>query len=156
MKEAFVPDAYCGLYCASCPAYQATQNGTLEEMFRDSDKSPEDAACHGCKSRAVNKGWCSICTLKACAKTKGYDFCYECAEYPCKELESFKNDPNYPYHSEVYDSLKIIKAEGKDVWLEKMKTRWSCPDCGNVLNWWDTLCPQCGIRVNGYINPQDK
>lgn len=145
MKKAFVSDGYCGLYCGACPVFLATKSGEAEKTGTDK--------CMGCKSETVSAGWCRECSLKKCARKKGFDFCYECADYPCQDLEGFKNAPEWPYHTEVYDYMGIIKKEGKEGWLKKMSVRWSCPSCGKEASWWDLECLYCGTKLNGYKKP---
>jgi hypothetical protein len=133
-NDKFITDGYCGLYCAACPDYR-------------------DSKCHGCKSDNLKEGLCMNCNLKSCAREKGVEFCFECTDYPCRKLEEFKTDKHCPYHTEVYDYMDTIKTRGRDVWLSEMKKRWSCPGCGKELVWWDTECPECGVKVNGYNKP---
>lgn len=137
--KGFVRDAYCGLYCAACPLYQATEAGTAGEL-----------KCKGCKSEQVAPGWCSDCSIKACAQRKGYDSCAECDERPCAMLDGFAKDEDYQYHAEVSGYLDMIKAKGKAVWLGEMEKRWSCPACGTRLDWYAMKCPACGAHAKGY------
>ncbi len=141
--------AYCGLYCGSCPVFLETkEKGRYPDLTDMSLKTP----CYGCRS-GVNPPWCGECVLKACAKRKGYDFCHECGEYPCRELIEFRNSRQYPYHIEVFDYLKTIRDEGEEKWLKEMETRWSCPDCGTPAGWFDLKCVKCGEMLNGYEKP---
>jgi hypothetical protein len=151
-NDIFKPDGYCGLYCASCPAYLATKDGTQEKFSKESGIPIEQSTCYGCKT-GKNPQWCLVCGLKSCAQEKGYEFCFQCDNYPCNELETFKNDVKYPYHSEIFDYMKIIKNEGKNSWLEKMKIRWSCPDCKTESSWFRLKCSNCGQDLNGYKRP---
>jgi hypothetical protein len=141
----FVPDGYCGLYCGSCPSYLATKAGKATELGLDE--------CQGCKSGVVAKSWCAACTLKACAREKGVEFCYECVDFPCQDLEDFKNASDWPYHSEIYDYMTIIKEAGQEAWLCSMRIRWGCPSCGKEASWWDQTCTDCGAVLNGYRKP---
>jgi hypothetical protein len=141
----FVPDAYCGLYCPACPNYMNTQANPGAPRITES--------CKGCKSGICCLSWCDHCNLKACAKSKNIEFCSACQEYPCKDLVGFKNDSNYPYHSEVFGYLETIKMKGKETWLTEMRKRWSCPSCGTEFNWWMQTCAQCGKAVRGYKKP---
>ena len=137
----FILDGYCGLYCGACPDLLDTKDGKA--------KNP----CCGCKSAVNNREWCAICNLKACAKEKHLDHCRQCDEYPCDDLQTFFYDPKYPYHKEAVDYLSTIEKEGKDVWLEKMKERWSCRKCGQAATWWKQSCTVCGETLNGYQKP---
>jgi len=150
----FKSDAYCGLYCAACPNYRKTQS--LAGQGRLSGRTTEPTDCKGCKSDLLCQSWCAHCNLKDCARSKGLEFCNQCAEYPCANLEGFKHDANYPYHFEITGYLTDIKAKGKDAWLADMAKRWSCASCGASHDWWTTKCPSCGKHVDGYVNPQAK
>lgn len=142
---AFVPDGYCGLYCGSCPQYLATKAGTAVELGLE--------ACQGCKSDVVAADWCAICAHKECARDKGLDFCFECTDYPCPDLEDMRNAQEWPYHTEIYDYMATIKEQGKEAWLCQMKKRWSCPSCGTEATWWDLSCQDCGTPLKGYQKP---
>jgi hypothetical protein len=133
-------DGYCGLYCGACPMFLETKAGSDQNR------------CQGCKS-GIGSGWCLTCNLKACARGKGLEFCYACADYPCENLEAFETSADYPYHREVYDYMKTIEKEGKAAWLEKMRVRWSCPACGKEASWWDLSCGNCGAELHGYTKP---
>lgn len=78
-------DAYCGLYCGACPVFIST---TAAIAAGKTDFTNPEGFCLGCKS-AVVSGWCAQCTLKSCAKEKGFDTCAECAEYPCEPMKGF-------------------------------------------------------------------
>lgn len=140
----FIPDTYCGLYCASCPMYMETESGKQQEQGLP--------GCNGCKSSNVAQ-WCRECDIKKCARDKKLDNCSECDSYPCDVLETFKCDKKMTYHSEIYDSLLILKEEGKLSWLNKMENRWKCTSCNSRFNWWQQKCSNCGEAVTGYKEP---
>jgi hypothetical protein len=149
----FRPDAYCGLYCASCTVFLATKNNTISKLAEEWGKNVNDITCCGCKSQTVTE-FCRSCALKTCAAAKGLEFCIECDDFPCRSLENFKNDKRYPYHIEVYDSLKTIKEHGVEYWLDEMKKRWSCSQCGREHGWFTLECPDCGNKLNAYVKPE--
>jgi hypothetical protein len=152
MSKEFYPDGFCGLYCASCAVYIATKTNTREKLAKESGIPYDQTICYGCKSD-INPKWCVECKLKLCAKEKKVDFCFQCDEYPCKNLEDFKNDPKYPYHCEIYEYMETIKKEGKEKWLKKMRSRWTCADCNKPSSWFETSCSQCGLPLKGYKKP---
>jgi hypothetical protein len=145
-------DAYCGLYCGSCTAFLATKENKVKELAAQWQREEDDVICHGCKSGKV-ANYCRTCGLKECARKKGLEFCYQCEEYPCTQLDGFRSNPQYPYHIEVYDYLQTIKQYGVKHWLKLMKTRWSCPACGKEHHWFTPACPECGSKLNTYIKP---
>jgi len=146
-------DAYCGLYCGACTVFMATKSNTIDKLAGEWQKDVDDLICYGCKSQKVAK-FCRTCSLKACSAKKGLEFCIYCDEFPCQPLEDFKNNTQYPYHSEVYDYLNTIKEHGAERWLEDMKTRWSCSQCGREHDWFTLECPACGHKLNAYQKPE--
>lgn len=92
--------AYCGLDCAKCPAYVATQAGDREAlertaaMWREQFSAPEITAdsivCDGCMMDGRLSGYCSICEIRACALGRSLATCAPCAEYDgCGKLAAF-------------------------------------------------------------------
>ena len=92
--------AYCGLDCAQCPAYQATQaddRAALEEtavLWREQFNSPyitaDNIVCDGCPQEGRLSGYCSMCRIRACAGERGFETCAPCADYEsCEHLAEF-------------------------------------------------------------------
>ena len=92
--------AFCGLDCAGCEAYIATQANdeaakqVLLEKWRveyDSpDMPPEAVTCDGCTSEGRLGGYCSFCEVRACASARGVRNCAFCGEYEtCGTLQGF-------------------------------------------------------------------
>src|SRR5512138_3325071 len=119
----FVLDGYCGLYCGACPGMLATKAGTSGDP------------CYGCKSEQP-AGHCANCGIKTCARSKGYEFCYECADLStCPQLQQFMADPEWPYHPSVLKNMDRIRLEGLTKWLEEQDKRWRCANCGTSHSW---------------------
>lgn len=95
--------AYCGIDCSKCDSYLATRSGSDEELARVAEKlskryraevKPEYVICDGCKTGKRHSYYCTnSCKMRSCCVEKGYDFCFECADFPCKELQ-FELDHN--------------------------------------------------------------
>ena len=92
--------AFCGLDCAGCEAYLATQAGdeaaklTLLEKWRVEFDSPDmplaAVTCDGCTSTGRLGGYCQDCPVRACAVKKGFENCAHCADYgTCETLNGF-------------------------------------------------------------------
>ncbi len=134
----FVLDGYCGLYCGACPDMLKTRAGKAADP------------CYGCKSEHPT-GHCATCGIKACARSKGYEFCDECAELSaCEKMRGFMIDPQWPYHQSVLKNMEAIRRGGLATWLEAQDKRWRCANCGASHSWWDETCPQCGQAVASY------
>ena len=139
-------DAYCGLYCGACPVFIQTAAAVAAGK---TDFSNPEGFCLGCKSSVVS-GWCAECTLKSCAKAKGYDTCADCADYPCEPMKGFIEAGDWPYHIETPYNIALIKKEGKAAWMNHQKERWSCPGCGTAQDWYAKTCASCGKDQRGY------
>jgi hypothetical protein len=91
--------AYCGLDCAECNAYIATQNNDQslrEKTAAEWSKSfnftftPEMINCTGCKGGGVQVGNCSQCEIRKCASAKNVVNCGACGEFAaCKTINDF-------------------------------------------------------------------
>lgn len=89
---------YCGLDCSKCEAYQSTQANDpawqerLVEKWRIEFNAPtmtlQDITCDGCRGPRLG-GYCSMCSIRACALSRGLETCADCPDYACAELEKF-------------------------------------------------------------------
>lgn len=88
--------AYCGLDCAQCPAYLATQKNddrmrkaTAKEwsMMYQATILPEQINCDGCTSGSDRLfQHCNQCQVRSCAIDLGYQNCGQCKDLPCDKL----------------------------------------------------------------------
>jgi hypothetical protein len=134
----FILHGYCGLYCGACPIMLNTMAGIGSEQ------------CYGCKSEQPT-GYCAVCSIKACARRKGPEFCNECSEYcTCKPMQKFMEDTKWPYQQGVLKNVETIRCDGLTKWIEGQDKRWRCTNCGASHSWCDETCPQCGQTVANY------
>jgi len=89
--------APCGIYCKRCPGIKAYK-------------------CEGCR---VHKGQIlkfPACKTYECVSNKGYEFCFECDEFPCDKLQPLVNFEIFlPHNSKIYNLLMIQKL-GLEEW----------------------------------------
>jgi hypothetical protein len=88
--------AFCGIDCAACPAFIATQAGDEEALAKQaaewsSDEYPltaDDLICDGCiyQDKRVTK-FCFDCTIRQCALGRGLENCAHCKDFPCDDLQ---------------------------------------------------------------------
>ena len=91
--------ACCGIDCAQCEAYLATQADDLATKervlaeWRIRYNSPRmDLAwvtCDGCTSTGRRSAHCGICHIRACAVEHGVANCAHCPDYSCAKLDAF-------------------------------------------------------------------
>jgi hypothetical protein len=90
--------AYCGLVCADCEAYIATQANDLETLeqltarAREQFSMPELAVtstmCDGCLSSSDRLcGYCYECAVRACGTERGVPNCASCDDYGCDKVQ---------------------------------------------------------------------
>lgn len=82
--------ACCGLDCATCDARIATvkndddlRKTTAEKWrvaFNASDLSYEMINCTGCREEGVKFSHCSVCEVRNCVESKGFDTCGDCSD----------------------------------------------------------------------------
>ena len=136
----FVLDGYCGMYCGACPVMLETKAG----------RAGDDQQCYGCKSEKPT-GYCATCGIKACAQSKGYEFCNQCDQLrTCEIMQTFASDKRFPYGQCVWKNLETIREAGRSKWLEMQDKRWRCRNCGSLHSWYHETCPQCSRAVTSY------
>jgi hypothetical protein len=93
--------AYCGLDCAKCEGYIATQANDREALEHTAEKwrkqynsreiTAESVICDGCAKDGRLSGYCNfICKIRSCAREKKVENCAYCSDYnTCKELSEF-------------------------------------------------------------------
>lgn len=92
--------AACGLDCAKCEAYIATQNNdeaakeSIAARWRVEYKSPEITVetvnCDGCMVVGGRAGgYCGMCQVRSCCLERNLPNCAHCADYACEALQQF-------------------------------------------------------------------
>lgn len=156
MDEEFVYDAYCGLNCGACRTLIANEEKDERWLVNAAEKRNrklEEMRCHGCKTD-VTAVFCTNCGMRMCAREKGLASCSECSDYPCKKIESFRND-DASHHSAIMKNLDRIREVGKQKWLVEQKERWSCDQCGTRFSWYSEKCSECGAELYNAVAEEE-
>jgi hypothetical protein len=119
----------CGLNCARCDMYQAGHGDEklrdeIVEWFRkerDEAVRPEQIRCEGCRG-PLHAHWSSDCTMMSCAKQRGLEYCFQCADFPCEMLIDFASD-GVSHHKRTVENMKKMKEIGIDVWVSEQKKK---------------------------------
>lgn len=130
-KELIAP---CGMNCAICSRYLSYVNNLNKSQ------------CIGC--RPGNKkcsylfGKCSgmNSTIKGNATSF---FCYECQEYPCKQINRMDSRYRKNYKMSVKDNLEYINKMGIDEFLNEQYKEHHCPRCDGLLSIHNRKCFNC-------------
>ncbi len=91
--------AACGLDCAQCESYQATQSNDLLKLeaivekwskeYNASGLTVENIQCDGCMTVGRKIGHCSECQIRLCTLERGLANCAICTDYACEKLQGF-------------------------------------------------------------------
>jgi len=91
--------APCGIFCKRCPGIKFYK-------------------CKGCRGQKGLVYKLPLCKTYECVTSKGYNFCYECADFPCEMLQPIINFEIFaPHNSKVYN-LIMIQKHGLEKWNE--------------------------------------
>ena len=83
--------APCGIYCKHCPGVKAYN-------------------CKGCRDQKGQIKNFPTCKTYQCVQERGFNFCYECEDFPCEKLQPILNFEIFaPHNSKVYNLLMIQK-----------------------------------------------
>lgn len=91
--------AACGLDCAKCDAYIATQADDQDALVALAEKwtreynapglTAANVQCDGCMAGGRKIGHCSECQIRLCAIERGMANCAVCPDYACEKLLGF-------------------------------------------------------------------
>ncbi len=122
--------APCGMNCGLCRGYQRTRN-----------------PCPGCRADDRGKPKTrTACRIKIYAASRGArrNSCAGCPKLPCFWLTRLDRRYRTKYGMSMIDNLRSIEAAGLRAFVEREKTRWACPGCGQMLCVHQAACPGCG------------
>ena len=122
----------CGMNCGICMAYLREQN-----------------KCPGCRimdpNKAVSITRCKITNCEVIQQGK-VTFCYECNDFPCKNLKHLDKRYRTRYNMSMIENLANIRDLGMGEFLRNEDARWTCPECGGRICVHKGLCMSCGRR----------
>lgn len=123
--------APCGMNCKVCYKHCYT-------------KKP----CDGClKSDKGKPEHCRKCKIKDCIKEKGVTYCYECPQYPCKQIKALEKSYNTRYGASLIRNSEFVKENGLIKFMEQQKEKYICPNCGGIISIHDSECSECQWKV---------
>ena len=113
---------YCGINCAECHIYLATQKDDDSLRKQAINKYElnkfalklKDINCDGCKSAGRKYFGCQKCGIKKCAEEKNYKNCAYCEQYACRTLNSlYETLHAFPPESNAKKNLDDINRSLK-------------------------------------------
>jgi hypothetical protein len=153
--------APCGLYCGVCAIYMAhrDQNQKFKERLTELYKgnvqgkgtlpnseqlTPEDIRCRGCLSDDLFLH-CRQCPIRACTQKKGYTGCHQCADFPCRHIETF---PMTVGKKVILRAIPYWREMGTEKWIADEEARYNCPQCGHKVFRGVVTCNQCKAKLD--------
>jgi hypothetical protein len=130
---------YCGNYCRTChwytdalrkPASQLSdlvrnhfevalwinyKGGSSQETVKGLRILSKCACAFNCKG---GSGWDS-CPVRKCCIGKGFDFCFECSEFPCERNWGEKSEHANIFTAGKIRRLKEMREIGVEEWIKK-------------------------------------
>jgi hypothetical protein len=131
--------APCGMNCGICIVFFGyTLNG-------EKRKHP----CNGCRARdrinrSLDRSKCAF-IKKHCDKiaTKQIEYCFECTDFPCEQLETLDKRYRTKYGMSVIENLKYIQTKGITQFLKNEQEKWKCPTCDEIICVHNKKCYAC-------------
>lgn len=124
--------APCGMNCMVCYKHFYT-------------KKP----CGGClKSDSGKPGHCRECKIKNCIKSQDIKYCYECGDYPCKQIKNLEKSYNTRYSVSLQANSNFVKENGLSEFMKEQKQKYTCPQCGGIISLHDCECSECGKTMD--------
>lgn len=126
-KEMFAP---CGMDCMVC----------YKHCYTKKTKQP----CAGCLAGDDGKpGHCRQCKIKDCVNEKGFSYCYECGDFPCKIIKNLEKSYNKRYGVSLVKNSIDVKEAGLSSFMASERRKWQCGNCGGVISLHDKICSEC-------------
>jgi hypothetical protein len=128
----------CGMNCGRCSGYLALQHDVKNKGIRM-------PYCIGCRPRDKQ---CAF-LKKRCKRLlqKKVDFCFECPEYPCRNLQHIDERYRTFFHLSPLENLNFIKTHGVKKFLQRDYTQWKCSTCNEMICCHNGLCFQCKLDL---------
>ncbi|MCP4675019.1 MAG: DUF3795 domain-containing protein [Deltaproteobacteria bacterium] len=124
--------APCGMNCAICSRYLSHVNNT------------KPSRCIGCRPRNEQCTYLfSKCTGINDTVTGNAAFCFECDQYPCKQINRMDDRYRNNYQMSVKDNLEQIAKMGVSKFIIEQYRKYRCSECGGLISIHNRKCFKC-------------
>lgn len=119
----------CGVDCALASCYR-------------------DGRCHGCRSENTHQKRTSKwkCRVRSCVIEKGLAHCGECGEFSCVVRKHLDTTYRKSYHIDLQENCRELARVGPVLWEQQSRERYTCPDCGALIDPYHRACYRCGKK----------
>jgi hypothetical protein len=104
--------------------------------------------CGGCLGEGTHKPErCKACKIKICAQGKGWVYCFDCSDFPCKLIKNLERSYQKRYDVSLVENSRSVKEKGFTKFFENERMRWTCTECGGVISLHDKVCSECEKEI---------
>jgi len=106
--RAFPEFSACGLNCGLCPQYYKHTNGAFK--------------CPGCAGEGFSDAH-PTCGVLTCCQSKGFEFCWDCNEYPCKRYDNADAGDSFITHKNQFTDIEKAKRIGIEAYIAEQNEK---------------------------------
>lgn len=108
--------------------------------------------CSGCLNNDIGKPeHCRKCKIKDCVKGKEMNYCFECAEYPCKLIKNLDKSYKKRYETSLIENSESVRQYGLKQFMDRQKQKYTCSYCGGIISIHDRECSECQEKISNNI-----
>lgn len=105
--------------------------------------------CAGCLNSDMGKPeHCRKCRIKDCIRQKGLDYCFECPQYPCKQIKNLEKSYRVRYQASLMENSEFVRLHGLESFMEQQKEKYTCAKCGGIFSLHDRECSECQEKMS--------
>jgi Protein of unknown function (DUF3795) len=124
--------APCGMNCAICSRYLSYVNNLGRSQ------------CVGCRSRNEKCEYLFGKCTGVNSTTKGNTvFCFECDQYPCKQINRMDDRYRKNYKMSIKNNLDFINKKGINRFVSEQYKKYRCLKCGELISIHNGRCFKC-------------
>jgi hypothetical protein len=124
--------APCGMNCAICSKYLAYVNDLKRSQ------------CIGCRPRNTGCDYLfEKCTGINHNSKDNPVYCFECNQYPCKQIKRMDDRYRKNYQMSVKENLEFIQEEGISQFIDEQYKKYRCSKCGGLISIHNRKCFKC-------------
>ncbi|WP_390437075.1 DUF3795 domain-containing protein [Lactonifactor longoviformis] len=65
------------------------------------------------------------CRIKDCVTKRQITYCFECYEYPCKQIKRLEKSYNTRYHTSLMENSQMVKEQGMAKFFTQQKGKYT-------------------------------
>lgn len=105
--------------------------------------------CMGCLQGNMGKPeHCRKCKIRECIKAKDIEYCFECSDYPCRQIKNLEKSYTKRYRVSLMANSEFVKEQGLEAFMEKQREIYACSKCGGIISIHDRECSECREKID--------